>query len=166
MIKPHVACPSVALSSSPPVSCTQYCLPFHCHKVNKQWISGRAAPRKNARCTVQRKSNRVESVISLPETGRGERGRIWGRKAEEENGGNHRQARYGCRIKRVCGWVKKTSLLNQKKEQISGLWKSDACCLFHQDQPSTKVFTIPPSFHRCHVLPLCDWALAAYYPGS
>lgn len=68
VITPYVVLLSMALPSSPPVSSTQYCFPFHCHKVNKQWISGRAAPRNNARCTVQRKSNRVKSVISLPET--------------------------------------------------------------------------------------------------
>lgn len=32
----HVMFLSMALSSSPPVSSTQYCLPLHCHKVNKQ----------------------------------------------------------------------------------------------------------------------------------
>lgn len=38
-----------------------------------------ATPRNNARCTVQRKSNRVKSVISLPETS-SERGEEFKRK--------------------------------------------------------------------------------------
>lgn len=98
----HVVFLSVALSSSPPVSSTQYCLPFHCHKVNKQWISSRAAPRNNARCTVQRKSKRVKSVISLLETStkreREKGGGIW----ERKDRANQTRTRYGLMIK--TGW--------------------------------------------------------------
>lgn len=51
-----------------------------------------AAPRNNARCTVQRKSNRVKSVISLPETS-GERGEEFKRERLERKAAQIRDRR-------------------------------------------------------------------------
>lgn len=96
------------MSWSDASSRARYCLRFHRHEVNKQWIRGRAAPRKNARCTVRRKSNRVESVISLLET----RGGIWARKAESQ-------------LKSVQGRVQMCKI---KKELR--MIEANACCLF------------------------------------
>lgn len=111
MITPHVAFLSVALSSLPPVSSTQYCFPFHCHKVNKQWISGRAASRNNARCTVQRKSNRVKSVISLLKTSR-ERG-------EEFKGERLKRKTEQIRDRwRIGGWKVKTWGRRMNRKQL------------------------------------------------
>lgn len=88
-------------------SCTLRCLCFHRREVNKQWIRGRAAPRKNARCTVRRKSNRVKGVISLLETS-GERG-------EESERERLRRKTESIRVRTESRCVKKQTVRSKSK---------------------------------------------------
>lgn len=167
VITAHVVYPCMPPLSSPPVSRTQYRFPLRCHNVNKQWISGTGCSEEQCQMYGPQEIQLSQECNQFTGDGWQEGGeRISEGIAGEQDRANQRQRRYGWRERT---WGEGAILQESKKsERVS---RAGRLLLFPCFLSLTITGTHVPRhrtsiLHPCHSLPLCDWALAAYYLGS